>query len=82
MILTVSRKGWVVIPAPMRKKYNLVPGAEVTLVDYGGVLSLVPAAGDPVKRGRGFLKGRPSLSAALKKERDLEKKRDKKLAHA
>lgn len=54
--LTISQKGWVVIPAELRKKYNLTPGTEVVLVDYGGVLSIVPAIQDPIKTGRGSLK--------------------------
>jgi len=51
------------------------------LVDYGGVLTIVPVTADPVKKGRGMLKGQPSLSAALKKDREFEKKREKRLAH-
>jgi len=38
MTLTISSKGWVVIPAELRKKYHLMPGTEVLIVDYGGVL--------------------------------------------
>ncbi len=82
MVLTISSTGWVVIPAEMRKKYNLAPGSEVMLVDYGGVLTIVPVAADPIKRGRGFLKGQPSLSAARRKDREFEKKREKRLVHA
>jgi AbrB family looped-hinge helix DNA binding protein len=78
--LTISNKGWVVIPAEMRKKYNLVPGAEVVIVDYGGVLAIVPVPKDPIKAGRGFLKGKPSMINDLKRERELEKQRDKRLA--
>jgi len=82
MVLTISNKGWVVIPAEMRKKYKLAPGSEVMLVDYGGVLTIVPVVADPIKRGRGLLKGQPSLSTSLKKDREFEKKREKRLAHA
>ncbi len=74
MALTISNKGWVVIPAEHRKKYNLRAGAKVVIVDYGGVLAIVPAVKDPIKQGRGFLKGIPALSATLKKDRELEKK--------
>ena len=28
MTLTISNKGWVVIPAELRKKYNLQPGTD------------------------------------------------------
>jgi len=65
MTLTISNKGWVVIPAELRKKYHLHPGAEVVIVDYGGVLAIVPAMRDPIKQGRGILKGGTSLTKAL-----------------
>ena len=81
MVLTISNKGWVVIPAEFRKKYNLRPGTKVVIVDYGGVLAIVPAVKDPIKQGRGFLKGTASLSKDLKKDRELEKKRDLRLAN-
>lgn len=81
MVLTISNKGWVVIPAEMRKKYHLVPGTEVVIVDYGGVLAIVPAPKDPIKAGRGFLKEKPSMSMDLMKDRELEKKRDLRLAN-
>ncbi len=77
MVLTISNKGWVVIPAEMRKKYNLVPGTEVVIVDYGGVLAIVPAFNNPVEQGYGWLKGGTSLTGALKKDREFEKKREK-----
>ena len=76
MSLTVSTKGWVVIPAELRKKYNLLPGSEVMIVDYGGVLSIVPALKNPVKQGRGLLKGLPSLTKDLLQERKREKSRE------
>ena len=39
MSLVISEKGWVVIPAALRRKYALNPGATVQIVDYGGVFS-------------------------------------------
>jgi len=76
MVLTISNKGWVVIPAELRKKYHLVPGAEVVIVDYGGVLSIIPAMPDPIKQGRGLLKDLPSLTNDLLKERAKERRRE------
>ena len=76
MALTVSNKGWVVIPAELRKKYNLLPGTEVIIVDYGGVLSIVPALKKPVKQGRGMLKELPPLTKDLLQERKKEKSRE------
>lgn len=76
MALTISNKGWVVIPAELRKKYNLQPGTEVIIVDYGGVLSIIPALHNPIKQGRGALKGLPSLTRDLLQERKKEKSRE------
>jgi AbrB family looped-hinge helix DNA binding protein len=76
MSLTVSNKGWVVIPAELRKKYNLTPGTEVIIVDYGGVLAIVPALKNPVRQGRGLLKGLPSLTEDLLQDRKNEKSRE------
>lgn len=76
MSLTVSNKGWVVIPAELRKKYNILPGTEVVIVDYGGVLSIIPALDNPIKQGRGLLKGLPSLTRDLLKERAQERLRE------
>ena len=74
--LTISNKGWVVIPAELRKKYQLTPGTKVIIVDYGGVLSIVPADKDPIKKGRGLLKNLPDLTDDLLKERTQERERE------
>jgi AbrB family looped-hinge helix DNA binding protein len=76
MALTISNKGWVVIPAELRRKYHLMPGTEVVIVDYGGVLAIIPAMRDPIKQGYGRLKGGSSLTKALVKERLAERKRE------
>jgi AbrB family looped-hinge helix DNA binding protein len=75
MVVIVSEKGSVVIPAELRKKYNLHPGAEVTVVDYGGVLSLVPTRAKPIRQAAGMLKGRTSLTRALLTEHRRERSR-------
>lgn len=75
MPVVVSAKGWVVIPADLRKKYKLHPGAVVSVVDYGGVLALVPAMAQPVRQAAGMLKGRASLTRALLTEHRRERSR-------
>lgn len=75
MTVTVSSKGWVVIPAELRTKYDLRPGAEVQVVDYGGVLALLPKLADPIKYAAGMLKGPKSLTRALITEHRKEKSR-------
>ena len=74
---TVSGKGWVVIPKEIREKYRLRKGDRVLFVDYGGVIALVPASGDPVRESRGFLKGGPSLTEALLEARKQDAHRGK-----
>jgi AbrB family looped-hinge helix DNA binding protein len=76
MNVRLSQKGWVVIPAALRKKYDLKPGANLKIVDYGGVLSVVPAFKDPVKNGAGILKGGDSLTQAIIEEHRLEQERE------
>jgi AbrB family looped-hinge helix DNA binding protein len=80
MTVKVSAKGWVVIPAELRRKYALTPGAEVEVVDYGGVLALVPRLAQPVTAAAGMLAGRRSLTRALLAQRRAERRREKKRA--
>ena len=71
----VSAKGWVVIPANLRRKYKLLPGAKVRVVDYGGILSIVPVEEDPIDASAGALRGPTSLTKALLKDRRKDKRR-------
>ncbi|MDO9120368.1 MAG: AbrB/MazE/SpoVT family DNA-binding domain-containing protein [Anaerolineaceae bacterium] len=73
----LSQKGWIVIPSALREKYGLKPGVDVHIIDYGGVLSMVPISKNPISEGRGFLKGTNSLTQALLNEHKLEQERDK-----
>jgi AbrB family looped-hinge helix DNA binding protein len=75
-VATISSKGWIVIPNELRKKYRLYAGDKVALVDYGGVLSIVPALTDPVVEAAGLLKGDRSLTRALLAERAEERARE------
>jgi AbrB family looped-hinge helix DNA binding protein len=73
---TVSAKGWVVIPAAYRKKYNVRPGSRLRVVDYGGGLSLIPVMREPIREARGLLAGAKSLTHALLRERRREARRE------
>lgn len=75
MKVKLSQKGWIVIPAKLRDKYGLKPGANLQVVDYGGVLAVVPVFKDPVKEGAGILKGDDSLTQAIIEEHRLERLR-------
>ena len=70
-IVTVSQKGLVIIPADLREKYHWKSGDRVKVVDYGGIISLVPILETPEDEGAGALKmpGR-SLLRRLKRVRN------------
>ncbi len=67
-ILTISEQGWVVIPTEIRQKYGLQPGSTLIMIDYGGVLGIIPLFPEPIERTRGMLAGSTSLIEALLKE--------------
>jgi len=73
MKVKLSQKGWVVIPVALRLKYGLKPGADLQVIDYGGMLALVPAFKDPLKVGAGLLTGVDSLTAAIVEEHRRER---------
>ena len=81
-IAKISSKGWMVIPAELRKKYKLESGQYIRVVDYGGVLCLVPQLHDPIEEGMGSLKRGPSLpslvDALLETRRQDKAREDKK----
>ncbi len=58
---TLSNKGWIVIPQDLRKRYGLKKGDKVHIIDYGGVISVVPVSAVPVTDSLGMLKGETSL---------------------
>jgi AbrB family looped-hinge helix DNA binding protein len=74
---TLSEKGWVVIPQELRKRYGIKKGDKVHIIDYGGVISIVPACEAPIKNSRGMLKGKSSLIKELVKSRREDAKRGK-----
>jgi AbrB family looped-hinge helix DNA binding protein len=76
-VVTVSQKGWVVIPAALRIKYQWKSGDRVKVVDYGGVISLVPVLRQPEEEGFGVLRVRGrSLVQGLQRTRKAERRRE------
>ena len=73
----VSAKGWIVIPAEIRKRYGIKPGDEVHITDYAGTLVIVPKLKDPVNDALGILADDgPPLTEELLKERRRELERE------
>ena len=76
-IVTATAKGQVLVPAGLRKRIGLKPGAKVlvTLGDQGTV-TLRPIPADPIEAACGFLKGGTSLTKALLEERRKDRQRE------
>jgi len=74
---TLSEKGWVVIPRKLRARYGLKKGDRVHVIDYGGVISIVPASESPIKNSLGILRGKTSLLKELAKSRREDAEREK-----
>lgn len=59
-IRTLS-KGRIVIPSGLRKKFGIEPGTEMQIMEYGGIIYLIPPVEDPVRAACGSLPSEPSL---------------------
>ncbi|HWP85985.1 MAG TPA: AbrB/MazE/SpoVT family DNA-binding domain-containing protein [Terriglobia bacterium] len=76
--VTVSQKGWVVIPAKIRRQHGIKAGDRLRIVDYGGCIGLMPEMNDPVEEAWGMFRGAgllDELKKAKAEERRLEKRR-------
>ena len=65
----VLAKGQIVIPSSIRKKFDIQPGTEIQIFEYGNLIFLVPPSKDPIGQAMGCLPPNPSLSEELLKER-------------
>ena len=64
--------------AELREKYHWKSGDQVKVVDYGGIVSLLPVLNNPDDEGAGALKVRGrSLLRGLKRLRKEERRREK-----
>jgi len=80
-VVTVSSKGWVVIPSLFRRKIGLKPGMKMMVTETEGKIVLTPQAGDPVDELYGKLAGGESLAASLLADRLEEKGREQAKIH-
>ena len=74
----VSAKGWVVIPASLRRKYGIKPGSRVKIEEEGNRIVLEPDIKNPVEECFGKYSTRISLTEVLLQEREEERKREEK----
>jgi AbrB family looped-hinge helix DNA binding protein len=72
----VSAKGWVVIPAALRKRHHLKPGTVVEFREDGENILMVRGESDPVEGLFGKLVCGVSLTGALLQDRAAELERE------
>jgi AbrB family looped-hinge helix DNA binding protein len=68
-ITSVSTKGQFVIPAEMRTALGIRPGTRIVVTQDGSRIVLEPVSEELVDKTRGIFRGKPSLSAELKRQR-------------
>lgn len=73
MPVKVSTKGQLVLPAELRKKYEIEAGKEVEILDFGGEIVIVPV---PETKGRGFVKFRRKLDEIIAEYKEEEKRKE------
>ena len=81
-IVTVSSKGWVVIPSLFRRQIGLKPGMKMMVTEADGKIVLTPQAIDPVDALFGKLAVRESLTKELLTDRKKERAREKNKIHS
>ena len=67
---SVTRKGQTVVPAPLRKRFNIGPNSQLVWSTDGRVIEVTPLPADPVKALRGFSEKHPLRRALLRKRRE------------
>jgi AbrB family looped-hinge helix DNA binding protein len=74
-IAKATVKGQVVIPADLRKRFNIKKGTRLAISEgEGNVIVLRPVPDDPILVSGGMLKGKNSLIKALLRDRHEDAK--------
>ncbi len=75
MQTSVTKRGQTVVPAAIRKRYNILPGDRLVWLDDGEIITVIPVPDDPIKALRGRGKGErlvERLLASRREERERE----------
>ncbi len=75
MKTTITKKGQIVIPAKLRKKYDITAGTTIRVDDEDGKIVLTPVTSDYIGELRGITKGSGALRV-LEQEREKERKHE------
>ncbi len=70
--ITVTQKGQVVIPARLRKKYNIKKGTKLMVKEEENGILMLPEGKSYISQMRGSLKSKESMTEYLLNERAAE----------
>ncbi|MDZ7772582.1 MAG: AbrB/MazE/SpoVT family DNA-binding domain-containing protein [Balneolaceae bacterium] len=79
MKTTMTQKGQIVIPAELRRKYDLKAGTTIHVEEENGKIVLKPVTAAYIRSLRGILKtpeGEKSALDMLKEEREADRRRE------
>jgi AbrB family looped-hinge helix DNA binding protein len=65
MQTAVTKRGQTVIPAPIRKRYQIQEGDSLVWIDDGETIRVIPVAQDPIRALRGIGRGEPLVDRLL-----------------
>jgi AbrB family looped-hinge helix DNA binding protein len=75
METAVSKRGQTVIPAAIRRRYNITGGSRLVWLDDGQTIRVVPVPEDPLKSLRGRARG-SGITRQLLAERRADRERE------
>jgi len=67
---SVTSKGQTVVPAPLRKRFNIGPNSQLVWSTDGKVIEVTPIPPDPIRALRGSTEKRRLLRALLKRRKE------------
>ena len=73
-VVKATVKGQILIPASLRRKYQIERGTLLRVYDKRNRIILEPVIRDPVEEGRGILKTKGRILKALLRDRKREAK--------
>jgi AbrB family looped-hinge helix DNA binding protein len=70
MQTTLTRRGQTVVPAPIRKRYDIREGDQLVWLDDGQNIKVIPVPSDPIRALRGAGRGERLVEKLLKSRQE------------